>query len=587
MRSLFWKVFLANLLTLLVALATVSLLLTTAFRNLYMHRTSTQLLQLAAAMSQALQPYLGDPRGEEELRNRIKIMEATSQTRICLSKRSGEGKVYGKGAEADPEELTGPGARRVQPGDTAVISGAVAPCGDDMIIAQWNFPDVHGEQWSLYVRAGLRGIVEDTVWQLRKLVLLAVLAAVGVSLLLAFWLSRRIAGPIQGMRTLVAEMAAGDFSQRLQVTEPTEVMELAQSFNSLADSLQRTLDELRHEQARLQGILASVAEGILAVDAAGCVTLINPQAAQLLDVSPGEIVGTALQEVPLPPRMAELFQQCLEANEACQAEFELRHPRRILTVDVAPVQTHDEGRWGAVAVVRNITAERRLEQMRRQFISDASHEIKTPLTSIGGFAAAIADGTADTPEERTRSAAVIVREVERLTRLVNELLDLSRIESGAVQLNLDEVDLTELTGEVVEAFSGQAQAKQVGLALELPADLPRVRADWDRVYQVLVNLFSNALRFSPAGSDVTVSANRQEGLVRVLVADKGPGIPADQLPAIWERFHRADTSRARQDGGTGLGLAIVKTIVEAHGGTVAAESELGQGSIFSFTLPIT
>ena len=146
--------------------------------------------------------------------------------------------MYGRGTRLEPGEVPGPGAKRVQPGNTAVVSGTVAPCGDNMIIAQWNFPDLRGKKWSLYLRAGLSGIVEDAVWQLRRLLLLAVVAAIGVSLLVALGLSRRIAEPLQGMRGLVAEMAAGEFSKRLDIKEPTEIFELAQSFNSLADSLE-------------------------------------------------------------------------------------------------------------------------------------------------------------------------------------------------------------------------------------------------------------------------------------------------------------------------------------------------------------
>jgi two-component system sensor histidine kinase ResE len=587
MRSLFWKVFLANLLTLLVALATVSILLPAAFRSLYTERAKEQLLHLAASMSGELLPYIGDSRVEGELKNRLRLLETSTSTLLCLVQTSGsQPKIYGRGDIANPRELTGPGAKKVQPGKTTVVSGSVAKCGGDMIVAQWSFPDYRGGQWSLYVRARFSGIVEDTVWQLRRLLLLAVVAAIGVSLLVALGLSRRIAEPLQGMRGLVAEMAAGEFSKRLDIKEPTEVFELAQSFNSLADSLQRTLGELQHEQARLRGILASVAEGIIAVDDSGRVTLINPQAADLLKVSQQDVSGAMVQTLPLPGNITELFSRCLQTRHLCGSEFQLDNPRRQLAMEIAPVRTGEDEGWGAVAVVRDITAERQLEQMRRQFISDASHEIRTPLTSIGGFAGAIADGTAATPEERTRSAALIVREVERLTRLVNELLDLSKIESGAVKLDLEQVELPELIGDAVEAFGGQAQEKEVHITIDVPADLPAVRADPDRVYQVLVNLLSNALRFNRPAGEVEVSARPDDGYVRVGVRDTGPGIPADQLPRIWERFHRADASRARQDGGTGLGLAIVRSIVEAHGGKVSAESKVGTGSTFSFTLPI-
>jgi two-component system sensor histidine kinase ResE len=255
-------------------------------------------------------------------------------------------------------------------------------------------------------------------------------------------------------------------------------------------------------------------------------------------------------------------------------------------LQVAPVAAGGSERWGAVAVLRDVTEARQLEEMRRRFISDASHEIRTPLTAIGGFASAIADGIAETEDERTRSAARIVREVERLNRLVNDLLDLSRIESGAERLDLEEVDLPEIITGTVEGLESQIQERGIKVETELPSDLPRVWADPDRVYQVMVNLVSNALRFNKPDGKIVIGARPVDGFVRVEVRDTGQGIPANEIQRIWERFHRADSSRDRQGGGTGLGLAIVRSIVEAHGGSVSAESSIGTGSTFSFTLPI-
>ncbi|MBN2564526.1 MAG: PAS domain S-box protein [Candidatus Eisenbacteria bacterium] len=586
MRSLFWKVFLANLLTLVVALATVSLLLTATFRSLYLERAKQTLLSSAMNMAVELAPILGNPQREREVAARLRLLETYSGTSVCLVKRgTTENDSYGKGPLAKPGQSTGPGAGQAEPGSTTVVSGGVEPCGPEMLVAQWNFPDTQGHMWSIYVRANLQGAVDETVWQLRRLVLLAVIASIAVSLLAAYVFSRRVAEPLQGIRGLVADMAGGDFSGRLAIEEPSEVAALAQSFNVLADSLERTLSELEREQARLRGILASVAEGIIAVDSEGRLSLLNPQAADLLEVAQHEALGSPISELRLPARIQALFQQCLEGRDLCSSEFGMPEHQRRFTLHVAPVQSGDERVWGAVAVLRDVTAERQLEQMRRQFISDASHEIRTPLTSIGGFAHAILDGTAATEQERRRSAGLIVREVERLTRLVTDLLDLSRIESGAVRLEPERVDLRELIEAATESLADQAKGKGLHLTTELGENLPPVRADGDRIYQVLVNLLSNALRYSTDGK-IRVQAEVENGWVRVSVRDSGAGIPADQLAHIWERFHRVDSARARQDGGTGLGLAIVRSIVEAHGGKVSAESEVGKGSTFSFTLPV-
>ncbi len=456
-----------------------------------------------------------------------------------------------------------------------------------MLIAHVPFTDRQGNRWSLYARANMGQLVDETVWQLRRLLLLAVIAAIAVSLLLALGLSGRITGPLRRMRELATTMAAGDFSHRLGMSGKDEVGDLARSFDSLADSLQTSLSDLTQEQARLHGILASVAEGIIAVDAEQRLTLLNPQAATLLGLDQATAVGARIDELSLSEEINRPFVECVSSNRLCSVDLELSRPRRNLLLQVAPVRASGSGQWGAVAVVRDTTAARRLETMRRQFISDASHEIRTPLTSIGGFAAAIADGTAATTQERSRGATIILREVERLSRLVNDLLDLSRIESGAVELKLEQVDLPELVRSAVEAFEAQAREEGMHIELDLPGNLPAVLADSDRIYQVVANLLSNALRFNSPNGKIALTARQTNAHVRLDVKDTGPGIPADQLPNVWERFHRADSSRARGKGGTGLGLAIVRSIVEAHGGYVHAESELGKGSTFSFTLPVT
>jgi PAS domain S-box-containing protein len=572
MRSLFSKVFLAHLLTLLIALVTVSLLLSTSFDRLYMGMASRDLAARANIMAEQLAPFIRDPARVEEFEDLRKLLEASSHMEISIVPLRTGGRRIGE----PPSQ--------VRVGTTTVCPGTVTPCGKNMLAAAALLP---GREGLLVVKASMATAVETTTKQLRRQVLYAGLVAVALSLLVALGLSERISGPLRRMRRLAGRMAEGDFSQRLEMKPVDEVGALAASFDSLADSLRNTLGELQEEQARLRGILSSVAEGIIAVDAEGRVSLINPQAAALLQIRNLSAVGSSIDELPLPANVVQQFGQCLLTNEMCSVEFALAQPQRYLVLQVAPVQQGGGSeRWGAVAVLRDVTEARRLEQMRRRFISDASHEIRTPLTAIGGFASAIADGTAETEDERTRSASRIVREVGRLNRLVNDLLDLSRIESGAEKLDLEEVDLSDIIRGTVEGLESEIRERGISVEMELSDDLPRVQADPDRVYQVLVNLVSNALRFNRPEGRITISARRVDGFVRVAVSDTGSGIAADQIPQIWERFYRAEASRDRQAGGTGLGLAIVRSIVELHGGSVAAESEVDKGSTFSFTLPI-
>ena len=382
MRSLFSKVLLAQLLTLFVALGTVSLLLSTALHRLlspiYMELASRDLVMQAQAMAVQFDPLVSDPDRKEELAELRHLFETSTHTQICLVGPSGEE----QGGD------TGPATEQVPVDAARVYPGGVARCGEDTLVAHVLLP---GGRRSLFVRASVAAVIDTTVGRLRNLVLYAGLVAVALALLVALGLSERISVPLRRMRRLAGRMAGGDFSQRLDIKTKDEVGALAQSFDSLADSLRHTMEELQEEQGRLRGILASVAEGIIAVDAEGRISLINPQAASLLNVDQQPSPGSKLSELRLPETVAAQLTACLRTKELCAVEFRLERPERNLVVQVAPVRAGESEDWGAVAVLRDVTESRRLEQMRRRFISDASHEIRTPLTAIGGFAAAIAE----------------------------------------------------------------------------------------------------------------------------------------------------------------------------------------------------
>jgi len=581
MRSFFWRVFLAQLLSLAIALGTIIALLSYAVRDLYVELALRQLQSSAEVIAVGLTPVVVSNPSEKQLQSVVKAMADRTGTEICLVLRDPRGVTRSVVGGSIPRQGTGRGAEVARSGRAGIYPGPANPCGEDVMVTEALLPNGQG---SVILHAPVANSVSSTIRQVHGMIAYEGTAAVILALLVAFVVARHVTQPLRRTTEMAKRMAEGDFSQRVGVRGADEVGALATSFDSLADSLQETLTDLHEEQARLRGILASVAEGIIAVDTMGRIVLINPQAASLLGLQ--ESVGENVSDLGLPQQLVAGFSECLQNNELRVLEFDLGRPTRHVVLRVAPVRAGDTGRWGAVAVVHDVTEARRLDEMRRRFISDASHEIRTPLTSISGFAAAMVDGTAASEEERMRSAAVIAREAERLVRLVNDLLDLSRIESGAVALEMGEVDLSELIRDAVEGFQTQTQERGMTVELNLPPDLPPVRADGDRIYQVIVNLISNALRFSRERGRITIAVEQSNGSVRISVTDTGKGIALSELPYIWERFYRADSARSRHDGGTGLGLAIVRSIVEKHGGAVSAESEPDQGSTFSFTLPV-
>ena len=329
MRSLFSKVLLAQLLTLFVALGTVSLLLSTALHRLlspiYMELASRDLVMQAQAMAAQFDPLVSDPDRQEELAELKHLFETSTHTQICLVGPSGEV----EGGD------TGPATQQVPAGAARVYPSGVARCGEDTLVAHVLLP---GGRGSLFVRASVAAVIDTTVGRLRNLVLYAGLVAVALALLVALGLSERISVPLRRMRRLAGRMAAGDFSQRLDIKTKDEVGALAQSFDSLGDSLRNTMEELQEEQGRLRGILASVAEGIIAVDAEGRISLINPQAASLLNVDQQPSPGSKLSDLRLPETVAEQFAACLRTKELCAVEFWLVGPELYRVVHMAPVR---------------------------------------------------------------------------------------------------------------------------------------------------------------------------------------------------------------------------------------------------------
>ena len=330
----------------------------------------------------------------------------------------------------------------------------------------------------------------------------------------------------------------------------------------------------------LANILASMTDGLITFDARGEIIMINPVARELFAGDEPEKEG----KVTLPSEIIEPLQRALDG--AAFAEREFKHNGRYLRLKLAPLRANEGGIDGAVALLQDVTREQQLEQMRRDFISDISHELRTPLSFLQGYTEALIEGLAQTEAERMEYLGSILEEIYRLRRLVLELLDLAQLESGQLSMARDPLSLTGLTRKVYHKLEPLARDARLHFSLALPGEEILVLGDRDRLEQVLINLLSNAFRFTPEGGRISLEVEVDEGHARVKVVDTGPGIPQEDLPFVWERFYKVEKSRARESGGTGLGLSIVKNIVEAHGGTVAVQSKLGAGSTFSFTIPL-
>lgn len=401
------------------------------------------------------------------------------------------------------------------------------------------------------------------------------LALIG-ALLIALVFARSVTNPVVELRDVAQAIANGDLARRPTLHAPGEVGELAAALRALADQLSARLHAHEVSETLLVQLIESLNEGVIAVDTNGMVVRINETGRQLLRVH--ELLPFPVDHLPREVALRDALTGALAGTTTEGAEVMVQG--RTLNVTARPLRG-----GGAVLALFDLTRVRRLEAVRRDFVANVSHELRTPLTIIGGFAETLT--TEDVPAATQRQFAErILGNTRRMQRIVDDLLDLSRIESGGWVPNPEPIDLRALSAEVLAAVRDAAIAKGLTLEAEIAADASTALADATALRQVLGNLAENAVRHTTSGA-VRLSTARDRGELIITVRDTGSGIPAKHLPRIFERFYRVDPARSRAAGGTGLGLAIVKHLVEAHGGSVRAESAPGRGTTITLTFPVT
>lgn len=415
---------------------------------------------------------------------------------------------------------------------------------------------------------------------LLPLALLVVIATI-IGLAAAFGLSHSVATPVEQMSRFAAALGEKRFADQLLPSGILELDGLASSLQGAARELEISFLALTEEKQRIQALIQEMAEGVVAIDEHHRILLINPAAERLLDLS-DQMAGQAVEAAAMPgPLVRALLQATGRAASECDG-VTFAHGGTQLHADVSPVVAEGERSFGAVALLQDVTAETQLSRLRESFVANVSHELRGPLAALSAGVEAMSDGLIG-DSARPRYLKAMRSELDRLRRLVNDLLELSRLDAGELQIPLEEIDLRPLCKGLVEKWEPRAQA--AGVQLEMHCPHLTVIANYDRVEEILTNFLDNALRATLPGGRVRVFGQAESAMVRVGVSDTGIGIAREHLPLLWDRFYKVDQARTRtQDAGTGLGLAIVRQLVERMGGRVTAESETGHGSTFSFTL---
>lgn len=421
------------------------------------------------------------------------------------------------------------------------------------------------------------------VWvQLQRMVpQLGIALAIG---LLAAWvvgarLARSLAEPIDELTQVASQMSAGNLSRAVRPRGTDEIVRLGEMFNRMADRLAGTISTLSAERTKLEAVVSGMVDGVIATDRYGTIILTNRAAADFL----GPQDSRGRRTVPGTRLRALLAEAAAHGRVSAEELPPAEGGDRLIEVHCAPIAGNGGRPNGAVAVLRDVTDLRRLERLRRELTANVSHELRTPLTSIKGFAETLLGGAMRDEATCRHFLEIIDKESDRLVKLVDDLLDLSRLEGKRISLELGQVDVGELVTETVARLRPLAGTRDFQLRPATPEVI--ALADRDRLAQVLTNLLDNAIKFTPNGGCIAVGWRAANGEVEISVADSGQGIADADLPHVFERFYKADRARASVPGGSGLGLAITRHIVEAHGGRIRVASTPGAGTTFTFTIP--
>ena len=430
--------------------------------------------------------------------------------------------------------------------------------------------------------------------KLQQQLLLALGIAFLVSLVVSVWSARSLTKPLSDIASAVRQFSPGHHSFHIKTSARDEVGLLAATLNQMADQLHAKIDELSEDRAQLLAVLTSMVEGVMVLDHRGHILQMNPALERMFGILRVEARGRPCVELFRQQQLNDLVTTILGSRTLHEDEIVLPLTGRCLQIEASPAGGERDNEACVVLVFHDITELRRLETIRKDFVANVSHELRTPLTSIKGYVEALLDGAKDDPAASTKFLDIILKQSDRLNLIIEDLLELSKIESGRVSLKEEPLVLRSIIDRTMSMIKPIADKKRHRLIAVIDPSLPPVAGDEDRLVQVLTNLLDNAIKYTPAGGTITVTATpvsavenaeQPAGSIELRVADTGIGIPEQDRPRVFERFYRVDKARSRDLGGTGLGLAIVKHIVEGHGGHVWVEANHPQGSRFVVRLP--
>jgi two-component system, OmpR family, phosphate regulon sensor histidine kinase PhoR len=579
-KSIRWRVALPYMVLVVLTMLGLGIYLSNLLQQTYQETWRINLTADARLLAEQIKPQLEKNPQAGDLETAVKDYARILNTRVTIIRS--DGVVLGE-SDADPTQMENHWSRpEVQQALTKQEGNEVRYSATlKTIMLYVAVPVIMGEQVSGIVRLAVPFTQLDAiVSNLTRTIFLTALIALVIAVLLSIITSTVSLQPLNELIHAAQQMGTGNFRTSGLPDGTNEIGQLGQALRKMAEQLDGQFEALKAERTKLAAVLAQMTDGVIIVNAEGKVELANLAARRIFQIQETG-AGHSLVEVIRYHRLVDLWRKCKETNEQQTTTLEVSAEHLFLQGIALPLGSSLPG--GTLLLFQDLTRLRRLEMVRRDFVSNVSHELRTPLASLKALAETLQEGALEDPPAARRFLTRMETEIDTLAQLVRELLELSRIESGKVPLQRQLIDPCALILPAVERMTVQAERAGLSLHMDCPNDLPQIMADPERMEQVMVNLLHNAIKFTPPGGKIAVAGKAEGDRIIISVKDSGVGIADNDLPRIFERFYKAD--RARSGGGTGLGLSIARHLIEAHGGQIWAESTVGTGSTFYFSLP--
>jgi two-component system phosphate regulon sensor histidine kinase PhoR len=587
-KKLLWQIYPYHLIIIVASLLAVSLYASYEVQRAYLKDIARQLEARSRLIASQLKPEsLDDPQQLDRLAERL---GQQSHTRITVIDSDG---VVLADSDEDPAVMEN---HRLRPEFNSALQGMV---GVDARLSNTlqkrmmyvAIPIIRDSRVLGALRTAVPiTVISDVLTGLNTRLAIGGVVIFALATIMSLFIIRRITRPVIELREGANRFARGDFSTRLPVPDTEEIAALAESMNHMAGQLDERLRAVVKQRNEQEAVLAAMMEGVIAVDSNEHVINLNAAAALQFQVEPGRARGRAVQEAFRHADLNRFVTRTLAGDQPTEGEILITadEGERILQAHGTILRDDAGQRAGAVIVLNDLTRIKRLENIRRDFVANVSHELKTPITSIAGFVETLLDGAMEQPQESRKFLEIILKHANRLNALVEDLLSLSHIEQETErdQIHLKYQEIEPAIRASIQTCQIAASKKPVTLKLDCDRAL-KARINAGRLEQAITNLIDNAIKYSHANSSIEISGFKKHDAVLISVRDQGAGIPPEHLPRIFERFYRADRARSREHGGTGLGLAIVKHVALAHGGQVTVDSTVGKGSVFTIHLPAT